>query len=57
MPGMIPPFPIPGAPPVSTTPAAASNEVDVTKLDVDSMMDVTSYGGVNIKVNFILIES
>ena len=27
--------------------------VDVTKLDVDSMMDATSYGGVNLKV-FIL---
>ncbi len=27
----------------------ADGNVDVTKLDVDSMLDVTSYGGVNLK--------
>ncbi|KAJ3209803.1 hypothetical protein HDU67_005887 [Dinochytrium kinnereticum] len=29
--------------------AAGATEVDVTKLDVDSMMDVTSYGGVDLR--------
>jgi hypothetical protein len=58
MPGMMPHFPMPGALPTSTTPASAvaSNEVDVTKLDVDSMMDVTSYGGVNLKVSLFIIQ-
>ena len=39
----------------ASTPASTHYEVDVTKLDVDSMMDATTYAGVDLKVCLVLI--